>query len=582
MKRLSPAGGGFFSLIKAWVRVNFEIPDGIAVKHDLVESTEVKDGYIVGTLNCSNCKEQQVMIDKVYRYMKSCHMIPPGRRILVAVSGGADSMCLLELLRKLQERAQLEIRVLHVHHGLRESAEDDLQYVAEYCKEAGIPFQAVRVDAAGYAAANGLSVEEAARHLRYEALEKAAKEWDRQSDHSECRIAVAHHIEDQSETVLFNLVRGSRLTGLRGMLPVNGRIIRPLLCCSREEIESYLMEHGITWREDETNEDVRYSRNLIRKQVMPLLLSINRGAREHIKRAAEEAAETESYLAGETERALKRCCIQGRYTKQVEGSVQGGYSKQVEIGVYNFDGKQSRGIVIHIPSLLEEPLLLQRRVVYAAIAEASGRKKDLQDVHVQAVLELCRKQGNGELDVAGGVHVTKVYERLYLSPGTGTKVIQPEAKAGQQSALKSLSETKGSRQESQSTWLTDDPFTKLPTEPEAYTCRVFDFDGDMDAVPRKQYTKWLDYDKIGKLPIFRTRRTGDCITLDEYGRTKSIARYMIDRKVPAQIRDRIVMPTCGSEILWVPGGRISAAYMVSTDTKRILEIHWKPAGKIVH
>jgi tRNA(Ile)-lysidine synthase len=104
----------------------------------------------------------------------------------------------------------------------------------------------------------------------------------------------------------------------------------------------------------------------------------------------------------------------------------------------------------------------------------------------------------------------------------------------------------------------------------------------MDAVPRKQYTKWLDYDKIGKLPIFRTRRAGDRITLDEYGRTKSIARYMIDRKVPAQIRDRIVMPTCGSEILWVPGGRISAAYMVSTDTKRILEIHWKPAGKIAH
>ena len=124
----------------------------------------------------------------------------------------------------------------------------------------------------------------------------------------------------------------------------------------------------------------------------------------------------------------------------------------------------------------------------------------------------------------------------------------------------------------------DDPFTKLPTEPEEYTCRVFDFDGDMDAVPRKQYTKWLDYDKIGELPIFRTRRAGDRITLDEYGRSKSIARYMIDRKVPAQLRERIVMPTCGSEILWVPGGRISAAYMVSTDTKRILEIHWDPAG----
>ena len=532
------------------------------------------------------------MIDKVYRYMKSCHMIPPGRRILVAVSGGADSMCLLEVLRVLQERAELKIRVLHVHHGLRESAEDDLQYVAKYCKEAGIPFQAVRVDAAGYAAANGLSVEEAARHLRYEALEKAAKEWDTRADHSDCRIAVAHHIEDQSETVLFNLVRGSRLTGLRGMLPVNGRIIRPLLCCSREEIESYLMEHGITWREDETNEDVRYSRNLIRKQVMPLLLTINKGAREHIMRAAEEAAEAESYLAGETERALERCCAQGRYSKQAKSGVETADNKQAKSGVESSDNKQAEEIVIRIPSLLEEPLLLQRRVVYAAIAEASGRKKDLQDVHVQAVLELCRKQGNGELDVAGGVHVTKVYGLLYLSPGTGTKVIQSEekaglqgmsenqleTKAGQQGMSENQQEPKGSRQETPATRLMDDLFTHLPTEPEEYTCRVFDFDGDMDAVPRKQYTKWLDYDKIGKLPIFRTRRTGDCITLDEYGRTKSIARYMIDRKVPAQLRERIVMPTCGSEILWVPGGRISAAYMVSTDTKRILEIHWDPAG----
>ena len=531
------------------------------------------------------------MIDQVYRYMKSCHMIPPGRRILVAVSGGADSMCLLEVLRELQERTESKIRVLHVHHGLRESAENDLQYVAKYCKDARIPFQAVRVDAAGYATANGLSVEEAARHLRYEALEKAAKEWDQQSalekaakewdqdsalekaakewdqqpapekssnkedqQPDQCRIAVAHHIEDQSETVLFNLVRGSRLTGLRGMLPVNGRIIRPLLCCSREEIESFLMEREIIWREDETNEDVRYSRNLIRKQVMPLLLSINKGAREHIMRAAEEAAEAESYLAGETERALERCCVQGR------------------------NGKQGQEIVIHIPSLLEEPPLLQRRVVYAAIAEASGRKKDLQDVHVQAVLGLCRKQGNGELDVAGGVHVTKVYERLYLSPGTGTKAIMPETKAGLPDETANQPGAEVGLPETPIIQLTDDPFTQLPTEPEAYACRVFDFDGDMDAVPRKQYTKWLDYDKIGELPIFRTRRAGDRITLDEYGRSKSIARYMIDRKVPAQLRERIVMPTCGSEILWVPGGRISAAYMVSTDTKRILEIHWDPAG----
>ena len=136
------------------------------------------------------------MIAKVYQYMESQHMIAPGQRILAAVSGGADSMCLLQVLLELQKQMQAQaqkemqqlppqekqvdfmVRVLHVHHGLRESAEGDLQYVKQFCERAGIPFQAVRVDAARYAAENGMSVEEAARHLRYEALEKAAAAWD--------------------------------------------------------------------------------------------------------------------------------------------------------------------------------------------------------------------------------------------------------------------------------------------------------------------------------------------------------------------------------------------------------------------
>ena len=125
-----------------------------------------------------------------------------------------------------------------------------------------------------------------------------------------------------------------------------------------------------------------------------------------------------------------------------------------------------------------------------------------------------------------------------------------------------------------------------------YSCRVFDFDGDLSTVSRKQYTKWLDYDKIGAFPSFRTRREGDRITLDETGRSKTIARYMIDAKVPAELRGRIVLPIAGSEILWIPagaadasdpetgsssdGGRMSAAYKVSSRTGRILEICWEP------
>ena len=549
--------------------------------------------------------------------MTGHNMLEEGGCILAAVSGGADSMCLLEVLREMQRRSGFRLKVFHVHHGLRESADGDLRYVAQYCEDRGIPFEAAYVDAAGFAAESGLSVEEAARHLRYKALEQAADRWEQEllsSDRgvapapagrevapapagreaasapagrggapapagrggapaptgriaearagriaearagrtaeaptgrtaeaptgrkAECRIAVAHHMEDQAETVLFNLVRGSRLTGLRGMLPVNGRIIRPLLTCSRGEIEAFLNARGIRWREDETNEDVRYSRNLLRHEVMPLLERINKGAVEHIARAAEEAARAEEFLMEETERAALQCCE-----------------------------RRDSVTCVSVPELMRQQTLIRRRVIYGVIADTAGRKKDLQDLHVQAVLQLAQKNGNGRLDVFGGVRVEKVYDKLFFCMGAKNGAFRADAVSGR----------------------------RWPMDAGEYSCRVIDFDGDLSSVPRKLYTKWLDYDKIGAFPSFRTRREGDRIRLDESGRSKTIARYMIDAKVPAELRGRIVLPASGSEILWIPAGRtdaaeagtgsssdsgrISAAYMVSSHTSRILEICWGPA-----
>ena len=571
------------------------------------------------------------MIERIYNFMTGHNMLEEGGCILAAVSGGADSMCLLEVLREMQRRSGFRLKVFHVHHGLRESADGDLRYVAQYCEDRGIPFEAAYVDAAGFAAESGLSVEEAARHLRYKALEQAADRWEQEllsSDRgvapapagrevapapagrevapapagreaasapagrggapapagrggapaptgriaearagriaearagrtaeaptgrtaeaptgrkaecrkAECRIAVAHHMEDQAETVLFNLVRGSRLTGLRGMLPVNGRIIRPLLTCSRGEIEAFLNARGIRWREDETNEDVRYSRNLLRHEVMPLLERINKGAVEHIARAAEEAARAEEFLMEETERAALQCCE-----------------------------RRDSVTCVFVPELMRQPTLIRRRVIYGVIADTAGRKKDLQDLHVQAVLQLAQKNGNGRLDVFGGVRVEKVYDKLFFCMGAKNGAFRADAVSGR----------------------------RWPMDAGEYSCRVLDFDGDLSSVPRKLYTKWLDYDKIGAFPSFRTRREGDRIRLDESGRSKTIARYMIDAKVPAELRGRIVLPASGSEILWIPAGRtdaaeagtgsssdssrISAAYMVSSHTSRILEICWEPA-----
>ena len=530
------------------------------------------------------------MIERIYNFMTGYNMLEEDGCIIAAVSGGADSMCLLEVLREMQDRAGFRLKVFHVHHGLRESADRDLRYVSQYCEDRGIPFEAAYVDAAGFAAESGLSVEEAARHLRYKALEQAADRWEQEllsSDYgaaptpadcgaapaparrtaeapagrtaeapagrtaeaptgrtaeaptgrkAECRIAVAHHMEDQAETVLFNLVRGSRLTGLRGMLPVNGRIIRPLLTCSRGEIEAFLNARGIRWREDETNEDVRYSRNLLRHEVMPLLERINKGAVEHIARAAEEAARAEEFLMEETERAALQCCE-----------------------------RRDSVTCVFVPELMRQPTLIRRRVIYGVIADTAGRKKDLQDLHVQAVLQLAQKNGNGRLDVFGGVRVEKVYDKLFFCMGAKNGAFRADAVSGR----------------------------RWPMDAGEYSCRVLDFDGDLSSVPRKLYTKWLDYDKIGAFPSFRTRREGDRIRLDESGRSKTIARYMIDAKVPAELRGRIVLPASGSEILWIPAGRtdaaeagtgsssdsgrISAAYMVSSHTSRILEICWGPA-----
>ena len=488
-------------------------------------------------------------------------------------------MCLLEVLRELQKRLPFEIRAIHVHHGLRESAERDLNYVSDFCSKAEIPLKLVRVDAAKYASRNGLSLEEGARSLRYAALEQAATEWDQEAAQSNCstewdlepalspqtepcRIAVAHHVEDQAETVLFNLVRGSRLTGVRGMLPVNGRIIRPLLGSRRPQIERFLTERGIDWCEDETNEDTTYTRNLLRREVIPLLEKINPKACEHLAGTAEEAAETEEFLSEKTQRALRRC------RKQTSDSPHG--------------PKDTCHTVLDIPSLLGEPPLLQRRVVYAVIAEAMGTRKDLQSVHVQDVLKVVRKAGNGEISLPGGVRAAKVYDELHVIAAAAQQASQamdppatapaplgfaarPASQAMDPPAAPAPPQACPPAQARPRRW---------PESEEKYRWRVLVFDGDMGAVPRIRCTKWFDYDKIGTFPIFRTRREGDRMTLDAEGRSKSIARMMIDEKVPPQERERIVLPTAGREVLWFPGGRISAAYMVEPTTERVLEITW--------
>ncbi len=219
-------------------------------------------------------------------------MLPQGGIVLCAVSGGKDSMCLLEKLRELAQIYGFELRCAHFDHRLRgEESDRDRAFVEDYCRERGIPCYVGSADVSVYADENGLGIEEAARKLRYAFLEKTADEI------GALRIATAHTADDNAETLILNLLRGSGLKGLCGIPPVRGKIIRPLLQTTGNEVLRYLEEKGVPRVEDSTNEKDDYTRNRLRHRVIPELRSLNPGFDENLIRCLELLREDEEYLS---------------------------------------------------------------------------------------------------------------------------------------------------------------------------------------------------------------------------------------------------------------------------------------------
>lgn len=218
-------------------------------------------------------------------------MLPRGARVLCAVSGGADSICLLHLLKSLEAERGITVIAAHYEHGLRgEESLRDMAFVEDWCRERDIPCVTERGDVRAYAAEKRLGLEEAAREKRYDFLERTADELG-------CgRIATAHSADDMAETLLMNLIRGSGLKGLSGIPPRRGRIVRPLLETSRAEIERYLAEQGLSHVEDGSNADESFLRNRLRRQVMPLLREMNPAVDAALGRTAELLRRDEAYL----------------------------------------------------------------------------------------------------------------------------------------------------------------------------------------------------------------------------------------------------------------------------------------------
>lgn len=231
---------------------------------------------------------------EIKRYIEANQLIRPGDGVLVGLSGGPDSVFLLYALHTLQARMGFTLRAVHVHHGIRGAEADrDEAFSEKLCAKLDIPFQAVHVAAPAYAAQHGLSLEEAARILRYEALEAARQQL---TQATAAWIAVAHHLDDQAETVLHNLVRGAGLRGLAGMENRRNHVIRPLLSIKREDILKWLKQYDIPYVTDSTNADPHYTRNRIRSTVLPELREINPEASAHIAHSAALLREADAFF----------------------------------------------------------------------------------------------------------------------------------------------------------------------------------------------------------------------------------------------------------------------------------------------
>ena len=323
-------------------------------------------------------------------------LLKEGDRIVIGVSGGADSVFLLSFLQERRAKSGISLRVLHVHHGLRESADEDAGFVKELCEKYDIPCAVVRVDVKEYGREKGLGIEEAARILRHKALEEAAEKWDEEvralgdGDKNRAAIALAHHLNDQAETVLHNLVRGTSLKGLGGMAQKSGRIIRPLLVLSRDEIEMMLEEDGLSWRDDETNAEEIYTRNRIRHTVLPLLRrEVNEQADLHIAEAARDIAEAESVLARETAKLLEEATMQ-----RTGGDAE---EKALRVGTL----------------LCAEPILA-KRVLHLAISEEAGVRKDIGRVHIEDVYGMLSGKERAKISLPYGILAVREYGQLYF------------------------------------------------------------------------------------------------------------------------------------------------------------------------
>jgi len=467
----------------------------------------------------------------VLNNVRNARIILPGDRIGVAVSGGADSVALLRILENLRDELGVTLSVVHFDHMLRgDASTSDAQFVADLARDSGLQIVAVREDVAAEAARRGWNIEDAARRLRYAFFERVC------AAGQATRIAVAHTAQDQAETVLAHLIRGTGPTGLAGIYPRSGSVIRPLLATDREDLREYLRTKNQAWREDATNRDTRRLRARIREKLLPVLeRDFAPSIVAHLGELARLAGEQEAFLSAIVEdrfRSLVRladdamtidvCDLLLPLKLKLDRSISSNASN-------------SSGIA-PLRALTE---LLVRRL-YEGVR---GDCRDLAAQHVEQVIRLARESTSGHrLDLPGNIIVERSFGALRFS--------RAEARSLSLSAKETVAEA-STYQYVVSLPDSGAATVSIPELGSRFRLKVIDW--TLQARDTKSDGEALDAGLLRGSLILRNWRPGDAYR--PYGRQqpRKLKQMFLADRIPLRERARWPVLECGGKVVWTRG-----------------------------
>lgn len=453
---------------------------------------------------------------KVLDTIKEHNLICDEDNIAIGVSGGPDSMALLYILLEIKALINFNIYIIHVNHGVRgKDAEKDQLFVKRIAEELNLPYYTKSVNMIEYGKKMGITAEEAGRELRYGFFREVL------NAQGGGKIAVAHNLNDQAETLIMRFFRGTGIDGLKGMEFITGDIIRPILGISREEIESYIEDNNIETVLDETNLQPIYTRNKVRLELIPYIEeNFNPNIINTLWRMSQISAVDSKFLEG--------------YSK-----------KGFNLIVKNED---ENGIILDGKKLLEEDQSIQQRVLRISIERVNDSLQGISKMQISNILDLLNKFETGkEVHISNNIIAKISYGDLIIKKNTHKK---------------------------------DDKYLHKLKLPGITNLQDINYSFDIQILPIEEISKmykdnnigYFDYDIIkGDLSV-RNRKDGDRFMPFGMKGTKKLKDYLIDEKIPNRLRNGIPLIVDQRNILWVVGYRTNEMYKVTKDTKKVLKI----------